>query len=128
MNLLLDTCAALWWWQGSASLSEVAVVALEKNSNEVLFHQVSYLEMALKQSLGKLTLGESAEIFLPKALDAYRINYRRLTNRDIARMTSLPWHHRDPFDRLLIAHALEHSLTIVTADPKFSAYGASVLW
>lgn len=128
MVLLLDTCAALWWWEGSESLSAVAAAALEDKSNQVLFHQVSFLEISIKHSLGKLSMTEAPPVLIPKALDAYQIGYRPLGNRDINRMAALPWYHRDPFDRLLIAHALEHSLTVVTSDRKFASYGVAVLW
>lgn len=128
MTLLLDTCAALWWWAGDSRLSRLAAEALGDSANKIVFHQISYLEMTIKHSLGKLPLGESPELLVPKALAAYQVGYRVLSNADIARSALLPWHHRDPFDRLLIAHAIDQSLTVVTSDGKFTEYGVPVLW
>ncbi len=94
----------------------------------MLFHQISFLEISIKHRLEKLSLSEPPATLIPKALTHYRIDYRPLANRDITRMALLPWLHRDPFDRLLIAHTLEHTLTVVTVDEKFARYGATVLW
>ena len=128
MKLLLDTCAALWWWDGSSRLSAAAEAALEEQSNEVALHQVTFLEIAIKHSRGKLGIPKAPQALVAEALEEYELAYHRLGDRDIVRLATLPLHHRDPFDRLLIAHALEHSLTVVTSDSKFVEYGVSVLW
>jgi len=126
--LLLDTCAALWYWAGSPRLSETAAELIIEAENEVRIHQITYLEITLKYSLGKLDLGEPPATLIPKAIEQSGFQFARLGNRDIARLESLPFHHRDPFDRLLIAHALEHDLAVLTADNRFTAYGVEVLW
>jgi polyribonucleotide nucleotidyltransferase len=80
---------------------------------------------------GRIKMSRKAampELLVPKALAAYQVGYRVLSNADIARSALLPWHHRDPFDRLLIAHAIDQSLTVVTSDGKFTEYGVPVLW
>ncbi len=128
MRVLLDTCAALWWWSGDARLPHGVAAFLGDSDNDVRFHQASYLEITIKYGLGKLPLNGLPSVLIPKALDAYRVGYSALGNRDIARLETLPWHHRDPFDRLLIAHALENQLTVVTADRTFAGYGVPVFW
>ncbi|WP_082408147.1 type II toxin-antitoxin system VapC family toxin [Verrucomicrobium spinosum] len=83
MKLLLDTCAALWYWAGDARLSSKAISALSDPENEVVFHQVSYLEITLRHSLGKLPMAEPPGALVPKAIKAYGIDYAVLSNRDI---------------------------------------------
>ena len=128
MHLLVDTCAALWYWSGDPRLSAKAETALRDPANEVWFHQVSYLEITIKFSLGKLPLNESPALLVPKALETYRIEYSPLSNSDIATLESLPFHHRDPFDRILISRALNRGWTIVTPGGDFPAYGVNLLW
>jgi PIN domain nuclease of toxin-antitoxin system len=128
MDLLVDTCTALWYWSGDPRLSARAEEALRDPANEVWFHQVSYLEITLKYSLGKLSLSESPTILVPKALETYRFQYSALSNPDIATLETLPFHHRDPFDRLLISRALNRDWTIVTSDSAFPAYAVNLLW
>ena len=128
MDLLVDTCTALWFWSGDPRLSAKAEEAIRDPSNEVWFHQVSYLEITLKYSLGKLSLTEPPAILVPKALEQYRFQFTPLSNPDIAGLESLPFHHRDPFDRLLISRALNRGWTLVSADGEFPAYGVKILW
>ena len=127
MNLLLDTCAALWLWSGDRRLSRTMEDALRAPGNTVVFHQVSYLEITLKHALNRLPMREPPSVLVPRALKAYGVEYASLSNRDIAGLEKLPWHHRDPFDRLLIAHALAGDYTVVTADRRFRDYGVAIL-
>lgn len=128
MDLLVDTCTALWYWSGDSRLSAKAESALRDPENEVWFHQVSYLEITLKYSLGKLSLGESPAVLVPKVLETYRFQYSALSNPDIATLETLPFLHRDPFDRLLISRALNRDWTIVSSDRAFPAYGVKLIW
>ena len=128
MDLLVDTCTALWYWSGDPHLSATAEAALRDPANEVWFHQVSYLEITVKCSLGNLMFNESPALLVPKALKTYRFHYSALSNPDIATLETLPFHHRDPFDRLLISRALNRDWTIVTSDRTFPAYGVNLLW
>jgi PIN domain nuclease of toxin-antitoxin system len=123
MRLLLDTHILLWWLADSPSLSHRARELIAEPDNAVFVSAVSLWEIRLKQSLGKLQLpadfderlaGESFEN-LPLLADH---------TREVA---SLPWHHRDPFDRMLIAQARAARLTFVTADRIASHYGDFVL-
>lgn len=128
MDLLLDTCTALWFWSGDRRLSAKAEEAIRNPSNEVWFHQVSYLEITLKYSLKKLSLSESPVTLVPAALKAYQFHFTPLSNPDIAGLESLPFHHRDPFDRLLISRALNREWTLVSSDTEFQGYGVKLLW
>lgn len=128
MDLLVDTCAALWYWSGDPRLSAAAENALRDPANELWFHQISYLEITIKHSLGKLPLNETPARLVPEALKTYRFQYSPLSNSDIATLETLPFHHRDPFDRLLISRALNRNWTIVTSDSAFTAYGVNLLW
>ncbi len=128
MKLLLDTCAALFLWEGNERLSAAAAAALRDPQNEVILHQVSYLEITLKHALRKLHLTEPPSQLIPKALTAYGIRFVRLSNADILGLESLPFHHRDPFDRLLISHAIGNGLIFVTSDTQARHYGIPLLW
>lgn len=127
-SYLIDTCAALWYWAGSDRLSEEAKRIILDVDSDIRFHQVSFLEITIKYSLGKLILKEPPSVLIPKAISQSLFSYARLGNRDIARLESLHFHHRDPFDRILIAHALEADLTIISPDKHFADYPVKVVW
>ena len=128
MKILLDTCTALWLFQGSPRLSERVRLAVADPGTELLFHQVSYLEITLKHAKGSVKLTTPPAQLLPKALHAYRIGYVGLDNREIAALETLPPHHADPFDRLLIAAALRHCAILATPDPQIQRYDLPVMW
>jgi PIN domain nuclease of toxin-antitoxin system len=128
MRLLLDTHTFLWWVGDSAKLSRKARRAIADPSNECLFSLASCWEMAIKLSLGKLRLDVSLETFVPEQLMKNRFAILEIGFRHIARVAVLPFHHRDPFDRLLAAQSLEERLPIVTADPSFAKYRAKRIW
>ena len=128
MRLLLDTHAFLWWVTDHASLTRRARSAIAKESNDCLVSVASAWEMAIKTSLGKLDLGGSLERFLPEQLAMNRFQLLPVELRHALRVAELPWHHRDPFDRLLAAQCISDGLTLVSADPVMAAYGLKVLW
>jgi len=128
MDLLVDTCTALWYWGGDPRLSARAESALRDPENDLWFHQISYLEITVKYSLGKLSLKKSPALLVPEAMERYRIQFPPLSNPDVARLESLPFHHRDPFDRILISRALNRDWTVITSDGAFKEYGVEVLW
>jgi PIN domain nuclease of toxin-antitoxin system len=88
---------------------------------------VTAWEIAIKQSLGKLELAHPAERWLPEVLRRSGFEVAELGLAAALRVRGLPWHHRDPFDRLLVAHALEDGYTIVTHDATFDSYGVPVV-
>ena len=123
MNLLLDTHAVLWALAEPALLSEPARTALENAQNEVFVSVVSAWEIAIKRALGKLDAPDDLEA----AIGAQGFEPLHLTFHHAAQAGGLPPHHRDPFDRMLIAQAQAEGLTIVTRDSDIPLYGVHTL-
>jgi PIN domain nuclease of toxin-antitoxin system len=124
-QLLLDTNVVIWLLTNDRrSVTRRAREALEDRTNQVTVSAVSVWEMAVKRSLGKLVLGRHW------ADELARLDFASMaiTAEHAAHVEQLPWHHRDPFDRLLIAQAMLEEHYVVTADPRFAAYGVDVLW
>lgn len=127
MRLLLDTHILLWFLTNDKKLSSSARAAIEDISNERWLSPISLLEIALKSRLGKLPLPAPFGVLFPADLLAEDIHLLPLEPRHIEPMTTLPLHHKDPFDRLIAATALVDGLTLVSADPVFDAYGLTRL-
>lgn len=127
MKLLADTHVVLWSATEPQRLAAAARAAIEDGANELFVSTVTAWEIAIKQSLGKLDLPEPAEKWLPEVLRRTGFEIADVGIAAALRVRGLPWHHRDPFDRLLIAHALEEGCTIVTHDEIFASYGVPVL-
>ena len=128
MSLLLDTHALLWFLADDPRLSATAKTAIEDLANERWLSPISLLEIALKNRLGKLPLPEPFGVMFPADLAAEDIHLFPLEPRHIEPLTTLPLYHKDPFDRLIAATALVESLTLVSVDPAFDAYGLKRLW
>lgn len=126
MRLLLDSRVVLWALGESSRIVPAVTAALLDPGNEVLVSAASAWEIAIKQSLGKLSLPGSAETFLMDAIDRSGFCWLNITPEDALRVRKLPWHHRDPFDRLLVAQA-QGGLTLVTHDAQLRAYGVPLL-
>jgi PIN domain nuclease of toxin-antitoxin system len=126
--LLLDTHAFLWWVEDHPLLSSKAKRAIADPANTCLISAGSGWELAIKSSLGKLRLPVAIDRFLAEQLPANRFGFLPIEVRHLARIESLPFHHRDPFDRLLAAQALEEGLTIVSADVVFQHYRVKRIW
>lgn len=128
MRLLLDTHALLWFGEGSAMLSSKARAAMEDERNERWASHATAWEVAIKASLGKLKLQIPFENLFPDGVVANGWQVLSPDFRHYRDLLELPFHHRDPFDRLLIAQARTEGLTVVTCDPHFSAYDVPLLW
>lgn len=128
MRLLLDTHAFLWWIGDAAELSKRARKAIGTSENHCLLSFASCWELAIKLSLGKLTLSGSLERFIPEHMTRNGFTHMAIEFRHIARVSTLAFHHRDPFDRLLAAQAIEEDLPIISADPIFQKYGIKRIW
>jgi len=128
MRVLLDTHSFLWWVSDAPRLSAKARAAISDPGNECLVSIASCWEMAIKLSLGKLKLSTAIERFVPDQLTANRFSPLEIGFRHVARVASMPFHHRDPFDRLLAAQALEERVAIVSADATFRRYGVKRIW
>lgn len=118
--MLLDTHALLWFLEDDSRLPP-SIRSLIEDSDSVFASIVSLWEIAIKLSINKLTLKFEFQD-LPNFLDELEIRVLPLTFADAAQYLNLPLHHRDPFDRMLIAQAMTNSLAIASADPAFDAY------
>jgi PIN domain nuclease of toxin-antitoxin system len=127
-RLLLDTDVFLWWVDDAPNLTVPARQAIADTGNECLVSIASCWEMAIKSSLGKLRLARPVERFVSEQLAANAFSLLNIELRHTAKIEKLPFLHRDPFDRLLIAQALTEKLTMVTADRVFADYGIKLLW
>ena len=122
--LLVDTRALLWWLADDPGLSAAAREALAEPANDVLVSTASVWEIAIKRALGKV----SAPDDLPSHIEAAGFGWLPVTAEHAWQVRDLAPHHRDPFDRLLVAQSLVERMPIVSADPLFSAYGVDVRW
>ena len=127
MRLLLDTHTLLWAATSGAKLSTKAARAINSAGSELYLSAASVWELAIKIGHGKLNLGQPLESYL-EAKQEQGIRPLPVDWRHAAAVRSLPNHHQDPFDRLLIAQAQVEGLTIVSCDPQFPAYGVPLLW
>ena|SRR5436309_166808 len=127
MKLLLDTHTFLWFVSGDARLSQRARRGMEHEEAELILSTASVWEMAIKAGLGRLQLpGSVKEYIAEKVAGGFGVLPVEWTHA--AAVEKLPLHHRDPFDRLLVAQALAEDLPVVTDDPAFRSYGVKVVW
>lgn len=127
MNLLVDTQALLWWKAGSPKLGRRARREIESGAGAVRVSAASAWEMAIKSRTGRLTLVEPLHRWMPGQLERDGFLMLSVSVDHAIAVASLPDHHHDPFDRLLIAQAQAEGLTIVTADVAFDDYDVPVL-
>jgi PIN domain nuclease of toxin-antitoxin system len=122
VNYLLDTHAALWWFEGSNRLKASLRHSLTDRRNTVYMSAVSTWEISLKAALGKLTLPQEPKSYLPPRIVRAGFTLLPVLAEHTYEVFSLPPHHLDPFDRLLIAQARVEDLSIVSADRVFARY------
>ena len=128
MTLLLDTHTLLWFVEDEAALSDRARTAIEDLDNTPAYSIVSVWEMAIKISVGKLAVSRPLYPELARLLQERGFEQLHISYRHASEAARLPWHHRDPFDRLLIAQASVENLPIVSVDTAFDDYGVTRLW
>jgi len=127
MNLLLDTHAILWFLNGDKKISERVKKVLSSPSNDKFISIVSLWEIAIKISLGKLSIKTSlSDLF--RIIEEQGFHFLPLTPEHIICVATLPMSHRDPFDRIIISQAITEELTILTRDENFSGYGVKIIW
>jgi PIN domain nuclease of toxin-antitoxin system len=124
VKALLDTHALIWALEGSKKLSKIARRVIENPQNEIIVSAASAWEIAIKQAMGKLVVPDD----LLEAVDAAGFSRRPLGFAEARRLGSLPNLHGDPFDRMLIAHALEEGAAIVTRDAEIGRYPVQTIW
>lgn len=122
MNLLLDTHVFLWYISKDDRLSPEMERAIRESHNRVFLSAVSLWECLVKHQLGKLTLPDSPETYLPLQRRRHAITSLPVDEASVRHLTKLPMLHRDPFDRMLISQAIEHGLTLVTEDRVIQQY------
>lgn len=127
MNYLLDTHCFIWFSEDDNQLPASVKAVIEDPQHTIHLSIVSLWEMAIKVSLNKLKLSQSLEGITTK-IDQSRIQWLSLMPRHIYQLRNLPFHHRDPFDRTIIAQGLVEHFTIITIDSIFSDYGVLTQW
>ena len=128
MRLLLDTHSLLWFYLGDVQLSSAARAAIADPGNDKLVSAASYWELAIKVSLGKYILTETYDEFIQHAIVDNGFAILPIETRHTSALISLPHHHKDPFDRLLIVQALVEGVPIVSGDPRLDPYPITRLW
>ena len=128
MNLLLDTRTFLWLTSEPAHLSTKATEAINDESNVIYLSDASVWEICLKWQAGKYRLPNPPRDWCEEQIETWKLMPLPIGRSHMFRVTELPTHHKNPFDRLLVAQALEERLSIVTPDAHIKRYPVSVLW
>jgi PIN domain nuclease of toxin-antitoxin system len=128
MKVLVDTHTFIWALLHDHRLTPKAKQILTSNEHELVFSLVSLWEIAIKIKTGKLNTIGSSVAYIRDEMDAYGMQLLPIRYEHILQLESLPHHHSDPFDRLLIAQALTESLPILSADRAFASYGIKLVW
>ena len=127
MRVLVDTQCWLWMTSAPERFSAAARAIVESREHELYLSAASAWEIAIKQALGKLELPESPAAYVPARMDATGVHALPVDHTHALRVSTLPHHHRDPFDRLLIAQAQIEDLSILTSDPMFNSYDVATV-
>jgi PIN domain nuclease of toxin-antitoxin system len=128
LRLLLDTHTLLWFALNDPQLTAPAMSLIVDPNNDKLVSPASYWEIAIKISVRKYALSKPYEDFMREAIDKNGFGYLHIEPKHTAVLTSLPFHHKDPFDRLLIAQAMVEGIAIVSNDVMLDAYPIKRLW
>jgi PIN domain nuclease of toxin-antitoxin system len=128
MKVLLDTHTFLWWIADSPRLSARAREVIRDSNNELVFSAASGWEIAIKAQLGRLQLPDNLEQFIVGQLSLNTILVLPIQLRHALHVYTLPQHHRDPFDRMLVAQSQVENLPILTTDPQIAQYEVKTIW
>lgn len=128
MKFLLDTHTLLWFLREPDRLPPRVREVIEDAGQEAAVSLASLWEIAIKVSLNKLCLPKPYEELFPQSVPDSGLSLLPIEPRHLVKVSQLPFHHRDPFDRLLIAQAQVEKLTLITCDPEFAAYDVPLLW
>lgn len=128
MKLLLDTQCFLWWFAEPERLSETAIAHITNEDNELWFSVASIWEIGIKDALGKLPLPEPIDRYIPSRMALLGIRSLDIRATHAMRAAALPLHHRDPFDRMLVAQAQVDDMKIVSADAMLKQYDVTVIF
>jgi PIN domain nuclease of toxin-antitoxin system len=128
LKYLVDTHTLLWYTLNESQLSNTAQQLIINGNNEILISPASYWEIAIKISIGKLILHRPYQEFIDVCLNQYDFHILSITPQHTETVITLPFHHKDPFDRLLIAQAIVEKIPIVSADTILDKYGIQRIW
>jgi len=128
MNLLLDTHAFIWWATEPEKLSPQARAHCEDDNNNLLLSVDSVWEMQIKLQLGKLKLDDPLRAFIEYQQQADDLRILPIDIEHVFALDNLPLHHKDPFDRIIVAQANVEELFVVSKDEIFSAYPVKLIW
>ena len=127
MNYLLDTHKFIWFINGEEELSSLARKAIEHKDANNFVSIASLWEIAVKLSIGKLKL-KTPFVAVPEQIANNGFQILPITFEDTLKLSALPLHHRDPFDRLIIAQSMTNQLTVISRDKQFPGYGITTIW
>jgi PIN domain nuclease of toxin-antitoxin system len=127
MNYLLDTHTLIWYLEASSDLSPKASAIIRNKNNTIFVSSINFWEIAIKSSTGKLGLSMSLSVIIQ---ETQNLDFQLLSieNSHILKVETLPFHHRDPFDRLLIAQSQVENLTLLSKDENIPLYDVDILW
>jgi PIN domain nuclease of toxin-antitoxin system len=128
MKLLLDTCTFLWIASGSPQLSKSASAVFLDRNNQRYLSTASAWEIGIKHAIGRFPLPERPDVFVPRVREASGIASLDMDEESALLAARLPGLHADPFDRMLVAQAIVHGMTMLTPDPDIEKYAVRVLW
>jgi PIN domain nuclease of toxin-antitoxin system len=128
MRLLLDTHTLIWFFAGNSQLSATARILIEDEDNNKLVSIASIWEMAIKESKGLLNLSLPLHEYIAQKLSLEDFNLLNINLDHLSQIVTLPFYHKDPFDRLLIAQAIMEGIPILSKDSAFDAYSINRLW
>ena len=128
MRFLLDTHTFIWYVTDERQLTTLVLELINDENNEILLSIASIWEMAIKQSTGKLSFSLPFEVFIIQQLSLNKFNLLEIKIDYLAVVASLPLHHRDPFDRLLVSQAMVEQLPILSIDSAFDSYPIQRFW
>ncbi len=128
MNFLIDTVAFVWLTKDPELLSRKALSICKDPANVIFLSSVSAAELGIKHQLGRFPLPATPSIFVPQQRELHGVLPLALEEGAAMLLESLPNHHKDPFDRLLICQALAHDLTILTPDRRIHSYKVKTVW
>ncbi len=128
MRLLLDTHAFLWFISGDKNLSQRSRTLIQEANNEILISIATLWEIAIKISLKKLELLQPFEIIIPREITDNEFTQLPIKLEHLFELKRLPCHHRDPFDRLLIAQSSSEKLPLISKDSLFDNYSVERIW
>lgn len=128
MRAILDTHALLWFANGADEISPKALELIRDPDTHLFVSIASLWEIAIKVRIGKLPLRSSLAQFIAEEVDGNMIETLHIESAHLETVSRLPLHHRDPFDRMIIAQALSEDMAVISADAAFDAYGVDLLW